>query len=164
MFFGSPEHLTFLRYEVLSPQRRYTCTCTFISTWDIKAYFSYQSHVNILCVETTCMGLKKWNCAASYLCPACGPRLVLCCQRALTPSAAPNQNHHHWPENSRTSPLQSHTQAHLYLLHTDEHTLHVLYRYGPEQSWHMTFWWTATRVKFSWSVQHWGKILSRGEI
>ena len=23
MFFGSPEHLTFLRYEVLSPQRRY---------------------------------------------------------------------------------------------------------------------------------------------
>ena len=23
MFFGSPEHLTYLRYEILSPQRRY---------------------------------------------------------------------------------------------------------------------------------------------
>ena len=110
-------------FDIRKSTSTYTCTCTFISTWDIKAYFSFQSHVkkHVLCVET--MGLKIRNCAASYLCPACGPRLVPCCQRALTPSAAPNQTHHHWPENSCTSPLQSHTQAHLYLLHTDKHII-----------------------------------------
>ena len=27
MFFGSPEHLKFLRYEVLPPQRRYAFLC-----------------------------------------------------------------------------------------------------------------------------------------
>ena len=37
MFFGSPEHLTFLRYEVLSPQRRYAVH----GYWVFILYFSY---------------------------------------------------------------------------------------------------------------------------
>ena len=32
MFCGSPEHLTFLRYEVLSPQRRYSIIQNFKNT------------------------------------------------------------------------------------------------------------------------------------
>ena len=44
------------------------------------------------------------------------------------------------------------------------------YRYWPGRSWNITFRWTAKRVIFfqgiifSRSVQHWGKILSRGKI
>ena len=33
MFFGSPEHITFLRYEVLSPQRRYAICEIFLITY-----------------------------------------------------------------------------------------------------------------------------------
>ena len=47
MFFGSPEHLTFLRYEVLSPQRRYPChiTCIELHSTDCIILHSIIMHI-----------------------------------------------------------------------------------------------------------------------
>ena len=65
MFFGSPEHLTFLRYEVLSPQRRYDSffpgdnlndsallAQKYQNEWLLILYMAMDQHVTDLC--TTC--------------------------------------------------------------------------------------------------------------
>ena len=61
MFFCSPEHLTFLRYEVLSPQRRYSRWDSMMeSTMIINAYTKTENrHVRIFFQREYYLGFAK---------------------------------------------------------------------------------------------------------